>query len=160
MVKKRWTKEEIKKLKELYPDNFNIDIAKQLGKTKSSVDNKGYRFKLKKSPKLLYKKNKMGVNTRIINGEFNEYDYGILKNIASKYKTKIDFIRNDEKAYQAARYRGILNDICQHMSILKFSVPQLILREITDSILNTKSSYNDRKIIKPYEIDVFYEQFN
>jgi hypothetical protein len=86
--------------------------------------------------------------------------YDTLKAIASKYKTKIDFIRGDEPAYQSARLKGYLPDICAHMTVMKFSIPQLILREITDSLLNTKASYNNRKVIKPYEIDLYYEEFN
>lgn len=46
------------------------------------------------------------------------------------------------------------------MTVMKFSRPQLILRNIMDGLLKTKSLYNDRKTIKPYEIDIFYPTFN
>lgn len=154
-----WRKEEEKKLIELYPDNYNIDIAGMLGKTKSQIDNKGYRLGLKKSKALLLKRNNSGVIGRVVNGG-RSLTYETLKKIASKYKTKIDFIRGDEPAYQSARLKGYLESICSHMTVIKFSVPQLILREITDFILDTKASYNNRKVIKPYEIDVFYEEFS
>ena len=40
-----------------------------------------------------------------------------------------------------------------------FSIPQLLLKDITEQLLSLKSEYNDRKIIPPYEIDVYYPQF-
>ena len=153
-----WTKEEEDKLIELYSNNFNIDLATVLNKTKSQIDNKGYRLKLNKSKELLSKVSSIGNSTRIANGGRN-LTFDALKDIASKYKTRIDFIRGDEAAYQSARLKGYLGDICSHMTVIKFSIPQLILREITDSILNDKASYNNRKVLKPYEIDVYYEEF-
>jgi hypothetical protein len=153
-----WTTNEIKELIELYPDNFNYVIAKKLNKTISSINNMGYRLKLKKTNSLLKKRNQLSNDSRIKNGGRN-LTYENLKNIAKKYKTRIDFIREDGPAYNVARIKGFLDDICSHMTIIKFSIPQLILREITDSILNVKGSYNNRKIIKPYEIDIYYDDF-
>lgn len=153
-----WTNNEIKSLTMLYPNSFNVDIADKLNKTKKSIDNKGYQLGLKKSVELLNKRNNMGNLARIANGGRN-LTYDKLKEIASKYKTRIDFITNDGAAYNTARLKGFLDDICSHMTVVKFSIPQLILREIVDSILNCKSSYNNRKAIKPYEIDVYYGDF-
>ena len=75
------------------------------------------------------------------------------------YKTKIDFKNNDDPAYQTALTRGILKEICNHMTVMKFSIPQLITRDILDNLLKLKGNYNDRKIIKPYEIDIYYSDF-
>jgi len=42
----------------------------------------------------------------------------------------------------------------------KFSTPQLLLFEILKIIIpNTNISYNNRKIIKPYEIDIYIEKY-
>lgn len=153
-----WTTNEIKKLIELYPDNFNRVIAKELNKTLSSINNMGYRLKLKKTDLLLSKRNELSNKSRIKNGG-RDLTYENLKKIAKKYKTRIDFIREDGPAYNVARVKDFLDDICSHMTVMKFSIPQLILREITDSILNVKGSYNNRKIIKPYEIDIYYDDF-
>lgn len=153
-----WTTNEIKKLIELYPNNFNKDIAEKLNKTISSINNMGYRLKLKKNHLILSKRNELSNKTRIKNGG-RDLTYENLKKIAKKYKTRIDFIREDGPAYNVARVKGFLDDICSHMTVIKFSIPQLILREITDSILNVKGSYNNRKIIKPYEIDIYYDDF-
>lgn len=154
-----WTLNEIKKLKELYPDNYNDNIGKILNKTKKAVDLKGFRLGLKKSQELLEKRNKSGNIVRIINGG-RDLSYSVLKKIADKYKTKIDFVRNDNSAYQAARLKGYLNDICEHMTVLKFSIPQLICKNILDQLLSSESMYNTRKIIPPYELDLYYKEFN
>lgn len=154
-----WTKQEIDLLIELFPNDYNINIAKKLNKTKSAIINQASRLGLKKSPKLLDKRNNSGNVARINNGGRN-LTYESLKKIASNFKTRIDFIKGDGPAYNSARLKGYLDEICSHMTVMKFSIPQLILREITDTILNTKASYNNRKVIKPYEIDVYYEEFS
>jgi hypothetical protein len=154
-----WTKYEENKLIDLYPNMLNIEIGVLLNKTKSSVDGKAHHLGLKKSPEFLRKVSYIGNSTRIANGGRN-LTFDILKGIASNYKTRIDFIRGDGPAYQAARHKGILDDICKHMTVMKFSIPQLILREILDTIFEVKGSYNNRKVIKPYEIDIYYKEFN
>lgn len=154
-----WTTMEIKKLKELYPNNYNEKIATILKKSKKAIDLKGYRLGLKKSETLLQKRNKSGYDTRIKNGG-RSLSYLIVKEIASKYKTKIDFARGDNSAYQTARINGWLNEICSHMTIIKFSIPQLICKDILDQLLLSKSMYNTRKIIPPYELDLYYAEFN
>ena len=39
----------------------------------------------------------------------------LLKKEALKYNTKGGFIKNNRPAYSSACYKGILNDICEHM---------------------------------------------
>jgi len=144
-----WTKEEIKTLKKLYPNNLNINISEKLGRTKSSVEGKAFRLGLRKNKKMRSMASSMG-------GIKNEnLTYDNIKKTALKYKTKIEFIRGDKNSYDKARRNGWLSKICEHMTVIRFSIPQLILRE-----LNTESIYNDRKTIKPYEIDIFYRKYN
>lgn len=154
-----WTIKEIEKLKELYSDYTNFEIAELLNKSKNSIDNKAFRLKLKKSNELLTRISKEANLTRISKGG-RDLTLENLKNIALKYKTRIEFKRNDDPAYNSARIKGVLDEICSHMTVLKFSTPQLILRNIMDKLLNSKSIYNTRRIIKPYEIDVYYPEFN
>ena len=153
-----WTKQEINKLINLYPNETNINIAKELGKTKAAIDNTGFRLGLTKSKDHKSKIAYSGHIAKKANG-CRDLSYDNLRKIAAGYKTRIDFIRNDGSAYNAARRGGFLDEICNHMTVMKFSTPQLILREITDAILKIKSSYNDRVAIKPYEIDVYYEKY-
>ena len=154
-----WTKEENRKLIELYPNKTNNEIAIELGKTKQSIDMKGFHLNLSKSKTHLSKISETANLSRIEKGG-RDLNLGTLKKIAANFKTRIDFIRCDNMAYTAAIRMGVLDDICSHMTVMKFSIPQLILREITDNILKSKSSYNNRKILKPYEIDVYYDNFN
>lgn len=153
-----WTIEKIEKLKEIFSNNLNKDIMEELGETLYSISVKKKQLALKKTPEFLTKISRLGNLSRIENGG-RDLTFETLKNIAYKYKTRIDFIKNDEPAYQSARLKGWLDEICSHMTVIKFSIPQLILREITDYIIGVKSSYNNRKAIKPYEIDVYYEEF-
>jgi hypothetical protein len=156
-----WTNDEIVKLIELYPNYHNDDIAKILGKSKSSIDNKSYRLGLKKSDALINKKNREAIHKRKIknNKIFRDLTYDKLNDIAKNYKTRIEFIKGDSSAYDTARRIGVLDSICNHMSVIKFSTPQLILKNIMDKLLNTNSMYNDRKTIKPYELDILYPNF-
>lgn len=153
-----WTIEKIEKLKELFPNNFNKDISLEINETLYSINVKKNQLKLEKSKDFKTMISKLGNKKRIDNGGRN-LTYNKLKEIASKYKTRIDFISGDGSAYKSALSKGFLDDICSHMTVVRFSIPQLILREILDSILDCKSSYNNRKAIKPYEIDVYYGEF-
>lgn len=154
MKPKKWSKEEIKKLIELYPDVENEIIAKEFNVNITCIENKSCRLKLLKSPafksRMIAKRNKM---------VGRDLTFELLKEIALKYKTRGEFQFGDASAYTTARINGFLSEICKHMTVMKFSIPQLILKDIMDSLLKSKSIYNDRQKIKPYEIDVFYPQF-
>ena len=86
------------------------------------------------------------------------YKYTIdkLKEISSKYYTRGQFCENDAVAYTTSLRMGVLDDICSHMYVGKYSTPQLILRYILESVFGELCEYNDRKIIKPYELDVYF----
>ena len=49
----RWTSEEVRRLRELYPDHDNLTVARELGRTVTSVANKAYQLGIKKSAELL-----------------------------------------------------------------------------------------------------------
>lgn len=154
-----WKVKEENKLKEIYPNKTNKEISKILNKTISSINNKSYRLGLKKSKEFLLWRNKSGHKSKVLKGTSRDLTYDKLKKIANNYKTKIEFIKNDEPAYQACVRKKILDDVCSHMSVIKYSTPQLILEDIMNKLLNKKGSYNNRKIIKPYEIDLYYKEF-
>jgi hypothetical protein len=155
MKRKKWTVDEIELLKNLYSETQNLEISKQLNRTINSVVNNAVKLGLYKSKtcrgRLIGKRNKLIAR---------DLSYDLVKQIAAKYKTKSEFIEKDSSAYQTARRAGYLNEICSHMINTTFSIPQLILKNILDGLLNSKSLYNTRQIIKPYEIDVFFPKFN
>jgi hypothetical protein len=49
----RWSPAETERLRALYPDRDNLTVAKELGRTVTSVANKANQLGLKKSPGLL-----------------------------------------------------------------------------------------------------------
>jgi hypothetical protein len=75
-------------------------------------------------------------------------------------RTRSEFKVKYQTAYNSARKLGVLDEVCKHMIIKSYSTPQLILKKIMETILNVKCLYNCRTIIKPYEIDVYFDQYN
>jgi hypothetical protein len=49
----RWTSTEVDRLREMYPDQDNLSVARALGRTVVSVANKAYQLNLCKSPEML-----------------------------------------------------------------------------------------------------------
>ncbi len=78
-----WTKNEVEKLRELYPNHSNREIAKKLNKTKPSVDKKGAQLGLKKTK---------AYRTKVSKDNNKNKDYvwsdDELKTLFSLYKTK------------------------------------------------------------------------
>lgn len=149
-----WCDKDLIKLIEIFPDETNDRISIILNKTVSSVINKANRLGLKKSKNhkslMISKRNKMvGRNLDICE----------LKKIASKYKTRSDFQRNDMSAYVTSIKLGVLDQICIHMINQSYSIPQLICKYIFDNITNSNGLYNDRIVIKPYELDIYYPNY-
>jgi hypothetical protein len=75
-------------------------------------------------------------------------------------KTRTEFRFKYERAYNYARKMKILDDVCNHMIIKSYSTPQLILKKVTETLFGERCQYNDRKLIKPYEIDVLFKNLN
>lgn len=146
-----WTDNDIKILIDLYPNTHNDELCKLLNKTERSITCKSRRLGLKKSKE--FKSYLIGKRNKMVGRDLT---FEELQKIALKFKTRGEFQRIDPSAYSTARIKGYLNEICQHMGILKFSIPQLILKNIMDGLLDTDGIYSDRQTIKPYEIDLFY----
>lgn len=63
-----------------------------------------------------------------MNIRVKKYTFKQLKDIANKYKTFAEFRKNDIGAYEGARTRGILEEICQHMpSLRKYKKSNVVL---------------------------------
>jgi hypothetical protein len=60
----RWTKEEVLTLKRLYRTQSNIEIARVLGRTVSSIVFKGYRLGLSKGIRRLKEMGRENINKR------------------------------------------------------------------------------------------------
>lgn len=86
--------------------------------------------------------------------------YDFLKGEAKKYKTRTQFQLADPSCYTTARRKGILDEICSHMKPMRVSIPQKICQQIFNRMLGVNCLYNTRKIIPPYELDLYYSNFN
>lgn len=84
-----------------------------------------------------------------------------LREIAKQYNTKAEFQKKDPSAYSIARKKGIcfLNSICEHMINGAYSTPQLICKKIMEKLLGLKCQYNTKRIITPYELDIYFPEF-
>lgn len=152
--KKMWTPEEITKLKELYSDMRNEDIAKLFGVIWTQVRSKARELKLYKSTE--HRSNMIGKRNKMVGRDLT---FEVVREIALKYRTRGEFQLKDWSAYATARRANYLDKICEHMAVVNYSIPQIILRKIVDGLLNSQSDYSTRRIIKPYEIDVYYPEF-
>ena len=154
--RKFWSEDEINYLVKNYSNMFNSELSKILNRTELSIYIKANKLGLHKSTshisKCISKRNKM------VGRDLSDETLSL---IAKKYKTKSEFQKNDPSAYSSSRRKGILNDICSHMISKSFSVPQLILKDIVCKLYNTTNViYNDKKTLKPYEIDVYLPDYN
>ena len=101
-----------------------------------------------------------GIIDSILPRKLNRFTVQDIKERALRYNSRSEFAYKDPHAYKAALGRGILNSVCTHMKKLRFSTPQLICQQLFDQLLEANSSYDNRKIIRPYELDIYYKQFN
>lgn len=132
-----WNPEDIEYLKDNYLTQTVTELAKHFNKTIDSVKNMSRKCDLTKTVRL-------------------DLSYQNCLDTAKKYKTKSEFRNNHPQMVETATHNGWYTEICEHMISCSHSRPQLICREIFDKLLNSKSFYNTRRIIKPYELDIYY----
>lgn len=60
----RWTDDKIAVLREIYPNNSNVDVAKMLGKSSKSIMSKAHDLDIKKSAEFLAKMGRINVGKR------------------------------------------------------------------------------------------------
>lgn len=146
-----WTEDDVFKLKEMFSNNRDSDISAVLNRSIKSISKKAHSLGLKKSKK--HKSKMISLRNKSTSRDLN---YNSLKAIAIIYKTRSEFQLFDGSAYQACRKMNILDDVCRHMVSQSFSIPQLILKDILSKILGNDCIYNTRKVIPPYELDIFF----
>jgi hypothetical protein len=155
IIRDSWTKEQEKYLINNYSDLSNEELSKILMKSINSIYNKSHKLELKKSKE--HKSRMIGKRNKMVGRDLS---YETLKNIAKKYKSRGEFQKYDSSAYTISRVKGYLDSICSHMVKCQFSIPQLILSEIIKIIINNEIIYDTRKIIKPYELDIYIPKYN
>jgi hypothetical protein len=149
-----WSEIDTDKLIVLYKTTSDNEIAKTLNKTKKSI---GKKLKILKINRTKEEKNYITSKKCKENGRDLSEDF--VKNIALKYNTKGEFYLYDSSAYKKALDYGWLDNICRHMVLKNISLPQLILKDLLEYMLNDKCVYNDRQVIKPLEIDCYFPKW-
>jgi hypothetical protein len=149
-----WTGDEEDFIRCNYQNISNSEIALKLNKTRKSVIRKLGRMGIKRTKEetdfLRAKKSKE-------NGRDLSYDF--VKNEALKYTTRSEFSYVDNGVYNKAREFGLLSDL-KHLAIGgSISIPQLILKDILEYVMCTECSFNDRNVIKPLEIDCYFNKW-
>jgi hypothetical protein len=139
-----WTIEMEQKLIELYPTMSNENLANIFNKTESSISHKANKLKIEKSDEYI-----------------RDLSFEFVKNIARTCRTKKEFKEKDSSAYSAALRKGWIDEVCSHMLSIRFSTPQLILLDFLKQLFptGTKMAYNDRKTIKPLELDIWIPEY-
>lgn len=151
-----WNKINTEKLIELYPNKTNADLALIFNTSIKSIISKSNRLGLKKSKS--HKSNMISKRNKMVGTDIT---YDLMLETALKYKTRGEFQRLDSSIYTTAMKGGFLNDICKHMVKSNYSIPQLILFYIIKTIFNDfKITYDDKKQISPYELDILIEDIN
>lgn len=151
-----WNKDDINLLISLYPNTKNIEISKILNKTKEQIKSKSYELNLHKTKEHI---NGIRLENCLSHGN-RLLSFDVVKDIASKYKTKKDFQESDPSAYTTANKNGWIENVCSHMTKQNYSTPQLILRYIISIIIDDNIVYNDRRKVYPYELDIFLPSYN
>lgn len=136
---KSWTKDEI--------DYLNININK--------FSNNELSLKLKKTTNSIVSAcNRLGIKRQ------EKYNYNYIKSQSRKYITKSELRMLNPNLYQWLYNNDKLKEFTSHMFTISYSTPQLILGYILKKNFNKEFSYNNRSIIKPYEIDIFFNDYN
>lgn len=185
---KKWSEEEIEILKEYYPITKNSEICKYLpNRTSESIISKANDMKISKEYTYLWseeeinflKNNYKNITIKKIGDKIGKSKDSILNMMSKLYlkvripidlsyenciatgklfKDKTSLRKKHPHMYQVASKNGWIEEMTSHMIPIQFSTPQLICQYLFDKILNEKSSYNNRKIIAPYELDIYYEK--
>lgn len=149
------TQAQIEKLKEDFPKSKNVELVNKYKINLSELNRIRSFFKLEKDAEWALNIKQCILKERNKNmGRDLSYDF--LKKEALKYETRVEFQIKDPSAYTTANRLGIMKEITQHMVSVSFSIPQIITRQITEYLLKSKCEYNTRKIITPYELDIYF----
>lgn len=153
--RKMWEDGEVLFLIKHFHNTFNEDLSVKLNKSVSSIQNKANKLGLIKSKEHISKC--IGRRNKIVGRDLTE---DFLKKEVLKYKSLSELQKKDSSVYSSIKKKGLINEFCSHMISKNFSIPQIILKNIIKLLITDNIKYNDRSIIKPYEIDIYLPDFN
>lgn len=157
---KKWTEEELAELRRLWWNHTPKEVFAMLPEhSVSRICNKANRMKLPRSPatsqRLLENQRKL-VAQRNITVLGKERSYERARETALKYQTRTEFYRKDISMYLYVREQGLWDELCGHMAIGNFNYSESFLFECIRCLFPGQEILrNSRKIIKPYELDVY-----
>jgi hypothetical protein len=156
---KKWNDEEIQIIKDMYKDFTNKEISDYIKQNLNievnpkQIKGKGVSLRLLKSKEVRSKN--IGIRNKIVGRDLT---YDFVKNEVLKYNTKSELQEKDGSCYAWLVTNNLVNEFCSHMIPQSFSIPQMMLYQLLRIILpNENIVYNTRKIIKPYELDIYIE---
>ncbi len=153
-LKIKWTDDELQYLKSNYNIKTNLELSIELNKTKKNIGRVLKQLGLYKDKESIKK-----IKTRRNKEVGRDLDFETIYVIAKSFNSRGEFYQYDNVAYNKAVKNGWLNSVCEHMVIKHISLPQLILKDILEFILNDKCVYNDRETINPLEIDCYFPKW-
>lgn len=133
-----WTKEDLDFLTLNIDKMSNPELSNKLDKTINSIVSKINLLRLKRSP-------------------FYSKEY--IEKECLKYITKQELRISDPNLYFWLYNNGKMKDVSSHMYAISYSTPQIILKYVLENLTNKRINYNDRSIIKPYEIDIYFPEY-
>jgi hypothetical protein len=154
-----WSQEELELLKEKWVNNTPKEVYKFFpNKDSKVVHRKAATLKLKRSEevydKILEEKRRILTTRNKTVGRDMTYEFA--KTEALKYRTKTEMYKNDNSLYQFIHKNGYWDDLCSHMVNFQFNYSQMFLYTIMcDLFPYEEVKYNDRKTIKPLELDIY-----
>ena len=132
-----WTKEDLDFLTLNLDKMSNSELSIRLNKSIDAIVSKSVLLGLKRTP--IYTK---------------EY----IQEECLKYSTKQEFNMINPNLCAWLYKKGLMSEYSKHMMSVSYSTPQLILNYILKKLLGDKAIYNDRKTIKPFEIDIYFPE--
>jgi hypothetical protein len=138
----------------MYGVMSDYDLGQLLNKTKKNVTKRLRDLGLYRT-----KEEKDFITALSVKRLNRDLNYETIKSIALKFNTRQEFYLSDTSAYCCAAKNGWLDSVCEHMVFKNVSIPQLLLKDILEHILQTKCSFNNRKIIQPLEIDCYFGEY-
>lgn len=147
--------EDVLYIVENFPYLTNKEMAFKVGCKEGTIVSIAKYYELKKDKETVEQRKKNIVTDRN-KALGRDLTPELLKEIALKYNSKREFSDKDPSAYSTANRLGIMEEITKHMINFSFSVPQIITRQITEYLFKQKCEYNTRKIIPPYELDIYF----
>lgn len=140
---------------EKYPSETTTHFTEKFKCTKSNIQSVARYYELEKDGEIV-KQRKKDILTERNKRLGRDVTPELIKQEASKYHSKREFYDRDPSLYATANRMGIMEDVTKHMVNFSFSVPQIVTRQITEHLFNQKCEYNTRRIIAPYELDVYF----